>query len=176
MDEIDYEQLGELLEAAGVDLIPAEFHGQLTGLWCRRTELPRDLGLSDVNPESCTLEPLRDFATALWRQLEDPAGSFDLMLPADDASLTQRVDALAEWCDGMLYGIGHAGQLDVEEYGEEVGEALRDLAEISNIELAPSGGEDDESAYAEIVEYLRVVAQTLYIELRPRPSGGENEH
>ncbi len=175
--DYDYETVGELLVASGVDLIPAEFQGQLTGLWCRATALPPDLGIAGVDPATVDWEPLRHYAAEVWRQLEDPACGYNLLLPDDTQPLNYRIDALAEWCDGLLYGIGHAGELDAAALSETVSEALADLTEIARVELDAEEGDENEQAYSEIVEYLRVLAQTLYVELHPpEKSPQDHEH
>ena len=46
-------------------------------------------------------------------------------------------------------------------------ELLRDLAEICKLNV-DDGDADVEESYTEIVEYLKVAAQTLYVELHPQ--------
>ena len=67
----------------------------------------------------------------------------------------------------MLFGIGSAGQLDLKTASDEVQELLRDLAEICKLNINDEGAEVEDS-YIEIVEYLKVAAQTLYVELHPQ--------
>ena len=175
MNELDYDVVAAILGNAGVDLLPAEFHGQVTGLWCRSGQLPHDLGIPDASPDVSGWDELRGLAGQIWRQLDDPECGYNLLLPDDDAGLAMRVDAMAEWCAGLLFGLAYAGELDLDNASDAVCEAIEDLTEISRIELSPEGGEEDEQAFAEIVEYLRVLAQTLYVELHPQQSR-KHEH
>ena len=112
------------------------------------------------------------------QQLHDEEMGFELWLPSDDDSLEVRTIALAQWCSGFLAGLGSGGQLDA--LSDEAREAIDDLQQIARAELsAPQDGvaesEEDESAYAEIVEYVRIVALTMREEFRG-PDLGEAIH
>ncbi len=168
MNFADYGTVQSLLAGAGLDQTPAEFHGQITGLWCRYAQLPPDLGLVDVNPGGVAWAEVLDFAMSVWGALEDPECGYEPLLPDDERPLGQRVEAMADWCEALLYGIGHAGPLDDQDTPAEVREALTDITEISRVQLG-DGDQADEQAWTEIVEYLRVLAQTIYVELHPRP-------
>ena len=67
-----------------------------------------------------------------------------------------------------------AGSLD--GLSDEAGEALRDLQQIATACLSgDDDGEAEEQAFAEIVEYVRVVALVLREDLRG-PGAGESIH
>jgi len=111
-------------------------------------------------------------------QFDDEEMGFALWLPDDDEPLEERTAALARWCSGFLAGLGSAGQLDA--LSSEAREAIGDLQEIARAELATPDEEgpannEDESAYAEIVEYVRVVALVLREDFRG-PRAGEPIH
>ncbi|NJM11108.1 MAG: UPF0149 family protein [Synechococcaceae cyanobacterium SM1_2_3] len=67
----------------------------------------------------------------------------------------------------MLYGLG-LGR--AEQYGalsEESREFLRDATEIAQVGFdTDDSGEADETAYAEVVEYLRVGLLLIHLDLR----------
>src|SRR3546814_8517783 len=96
---------------------------------------------------------------------------FDLLLPDDDVALVPRVRALGAWCDGFLFGLASRPGLDLKKLTEEAQEIIRDFTEFTQ---AAVGDDDDqnveETAYTELVEYVRVGAQLLYMELHPRPT------
>jgi uncharacterized protein YgfB (UPF0149 family) len=92
---------------------------------------------------------------------------FAPLLPEDDAPLKERVAALAGWCAGFLYGIG-VGTIPLDQVPGDVGEILRDFAEISRAEVGREDSlETNEEAYLELVEYVRAGAQLIYEELEP---------
>ena len=163
----------------------AECHGLVCGLICRGTcETAADFlahmaamkllvdppaGLSEVLGEACD-------ATA--RQLDDEELGFALWLPGDYDTLEERTVSLGQWCAGFLAGLGSGG--DLEGLSDDAREAVSDLVEISRVEAASDGGplegsEEEEAAYAEIVEYVRVVAMTLHEEFRG-PGHGDVIH
>ena len=46
---------------------------------------------------------------ATRNQLSDDGLEFTPFLPEDSAALAERAQALVEWCEGLLYGLGMAG-------------------------------------------------------------------
>ena len=181
----DFEQTlqlcGGVLDAAEL----AECHGLLCGLVCRESSRTAGEFLEQLSAMELVVSPDRALHAALaqlWRsttgQLEDEDLGFRLWLPDDDESLERRTAALAQWCSGFLAGLGSAGQLDV--LSAEAREAIADLQEIARADLSAEGeagreGEDDEVAYAEIVEYVRVVTLMMREDFRG-PKGGEVIH
>ena len=70
---------------------------------------------------------------------------------------------------GRLAGLACGGQLDA--LSEEAKEAIEDLQQISRAEMSSPGrdeseSEEDETAFAEIVEYVRVVALLMHEDFR----------
>jgi uncharacterized protein YgfB (UPF0149 family) len=160
------------LDAAGL----AESHGLLCGLVCRESSHTAGDYLQHLSAMRLVIEPgdaLHEALTEAWRstvaQFEDEEFGFTLWLPDDDEPLEERTVALARWCSGFLAGLGSGGQLDA--LSEEAREAIGDLQDIARAELsAPPGdgpeSEEDETAFAEIVEYVRVVALVLREDFR----------
>jgi hypothetical protein len=167
-----FERLARLLDP----LDPAELHGLLCGLLCADANLDRDRWASHAREllaeDGEFSQPVRDLLSKLLdcgiAQLNAPDGSVTPLLPDDDAPLSQRVDALAAWCQGLLYGLG-LGQVEWRgALSEESREFLRDATEIAQVGLdSDESGEVDEIAYAELVEYLRVGLLTVHQDLHP---------
>jgi uncharacterized protein YgfB (UPF0149 family) len=91
---------------------------------------------------------------------------FELLLPEDAAPLAERTQALAQWCQGFLYGLGAGSITDASQLPGEVGEIVRDFIEITRagVEGEPED-ESSENAYVELVEFVRVGVQLLFEEL-----------
>ena len=106
------------------------------------------------------------------RALRGDEMEFQLLLPDDDAVLMERALALSQWCQGFLYGFGTGGAVPREQLSAEVEEVLRDLTHISQAAVETGAeAEEEEQAYAEIVEYVRAGVQLIHdelIELRAR--------
>ncbi len=162
-----YNDLAGWLADVEATTSPSGFHGQIAGLWSRMRELPEDLALDEVDRGSAAWADLLDFAQQVKQALDDTDCSFAPLLPPDSAPLSRRAEALAEWSEGLLFGLGAGGALERTAVSEEIQELMRDLAEICKVAV-DDDEEDGEEAYAEIVEYLKVAAQTLYVEFHPQ--------
>ena len=102
---------------------------------------------------------------------------FELLLPDDAETIEVRTAALAQWCQGFLYGLGAGAIPDASELPGEVGEVVRDFIEISRAGVdAAQDAESNESAYAELVEFVRVGVQLLFEELAQRAHPGGPGH
>lgn len=92
---------------------------------------------------------------------------FELFLPSDDATIIDRAEALANWCTGFLYGMGVMGVSESTALSEESQEWLKDLTVLSRAFAEEDDeGNDDEQAFFEIVEYLRMGTLLINEDLR----------
>ena len=165
-----FERLLPLLDP----LNPAELHGLLCGLLCAEGELALDRWLQlarealadDVELSASVQDLLAKLLDYRVAQLNDPDCSITPLLPDDSAPLLQRTDALGEWCQGLLYGLGMG---HIEQHGVLSGESrefLRDVADIAQLGLDAATNEADETAYVEVVEYLRIGLLIIQHDLR----------
>jgi uncharacterized protein YgfB (UPF0149 family) len=164
-----YAALSAALADAGFTQSAAEYHGALCGLLCIREPAKVDalaiLDGADDAANGAALTALRD-ATA--RALADTDGDVRLVLPPDDAVLGARAMALGEWCEGFLFGLASDGRLDLKRAAPEVREVIEDLAQFTRASFDDGSDEEiEEEAYAELVEYVRVGVQLLFMELSP---------
>lgn len=167
MDSPTYSEYERALRAIGLDQLPAEFHGQVCGLLCRGDAV--DAALTEIGAQSVSESSnLHALGVASLADLAEPESRFAPLLPDDDAELRQRVVALADWCEGFLHGLALRPGLDVKKLSAEARELIEDFTQISRAGLAEDDdeeGEDEERAYAELVEYVRVGVQVLFLEL-----------
>lgn len=170
------DEVASALRAAGLSPDPARFHGALCGTLCQRDAANID-PLSLLAEERAPVEAdageqgaatLRQLRDRVAEALDEGASELELLLPNDHSvSLQQRTSALAAWCDGFLFGLASGGSLDLDKASEEVREAVSDITQFTRATI--EGGDDletEEGAYAELVEYLRVVVQLIHIECR----------
>lgn len=155
----------------------AECHGVACGLICVREDSGAADFLDTLDLLQLTSGPggelrqiMSELFEATFSQLRDDQLRLALWLPGDEESLDERTAALAQWCTGFLAGLGGAGQ-GLENLSQEAREALDDLQQIARAEVG--GGvsdEDEEDAYYQVIEYIRVVTLLLREELRgPEP-------
>lgn len=177
IDAPDYAALAELLKRAGYPESAANFHGALCGALCvmepahLTVERLVDEGGERTEPlDAADRHAITRLRAAAEADLLSTDMSFEPLLPADSTPLSERVDALAAWCGGFLYGISGNRRLNLKTLSEEARETLRDFTQFTQAGFDAGGdAEAEERAYTELVEYLRVGAQLLYLELRPRP-------
>ncbi|HJL92496.1 MAG TPA: YecA family protein [Woeseiaceae bacterium] len=112
---------------------------------------------------------LQDVFKRTWIQLVERQSEFTLYLPDDQSSVNERTNALAQWCDGFLHGIvtGKSPKKLKEFLSKEPSSIIiKDMLEITRAFVdGKAEVEENEQAYIEIMEYIRVSAQLIYEEL-----------
>lgn len=148
----------------------AEAHGTLTGSLCTAPGYRFEDWLLEILPEGKAQEhnapALRELFKGTQSMLTGEMLEFQPLLPTDEQPIQDRTNALAQWCVGFLYGLGSSVIPDAGGLPGEVGEVVRDFTEISGVEVDGGDSEEsNESAYAELVEFVRVGAQLVFDEL-----------
>jgi uncharacterized protein YgfB (UPF0149 family) len=178
-ESLAFEELHGVLARHRAVAGAAEAHGVLAGALCAM-HCSFDDWVSEILPEGRADDAgelrLRALFETTRGSLGDGEFTFMPLLPADEASIDARTEALGEWCRGFLYGLGSACLPESATGQAPVTEVLRDLAQISHAGVDPHDDmEESEQAYAELVEYVRVGVQLLHGELAPlrdRPAAG----
>ena len=166
----DYSRVQQLLAAERSLADAAEAHGTLAGCLCAAAGYRFEDWLREVLPEGraapASAATLRELYAATADALLQPEMQFEPLLPSDAQPIGARTAALAHWCQGFLYGLGAGTIRDAGGLPGEAGEIVRDFAEISRADVdAAQDEESNESAYAELVEFVRVGVQLLFEEL-----------
>lgn len=173
-----FEEIEMSLRRAGVMLGAAEAQGTISGLLCAGRITQREEWLDHVFAEAdmqnANVGVCRKLLAELWDKTRDALRGIELtfepMLPDDEDDLQARVDALAEWCQGFLMGTSLAQLSGFDDLPPDVAEILRDFADIGSGTLSlGDDSEQDEAAYMELAEYLKVGAQLVHDELNPVP-------
>jgi hypothetical protein len=151
---------------------PAEAHGCLCGALCLRPDYSLPEWLDEILPDAAASGGGSDVFGAVFSDtagaLARPDMEFEPLLPDDDASLAERVESLAAWCQGFLYGFGASGNADRSALPETVREVLADLAQICHAGAVGSESADvEEDAFSELVEFVRAAVQLAYDDLAP---------
>jgi hypothetical protein len=150
----------------------AEAHGTLAGCLCTAVGYRFEDWLLEILPEGraqpLAAASLRELYAETAGSLRAPDMEFDLLLPPEAQSIDSRAEALAQWCQGFLYGLGSGAVQDASSIPGDVGEIVRDLTEISRVGVDIAQTEEsNENAYAELVEFVRVSVQVIFEELEP---------
>ncbi len=163
-----HDEVSRALANIDATVTAAEAQGMLCGLFCAPT--PPDMaqwiaqvleGLSPKGePAREALETLAGLYQDTHDRLENEILEFALLLPDDEAELSERATALGRWCEGFLFGLGLAnGQ--AEGLPREANEAISDIGQIAQLDPDTPADEDSEIAYTELVEYLRAATLLL---------------
>ncbi len=111
---------------------------------------------------------LSDLFETAGRQLSERMSEFSPLLPDDADAAETRAEALGRWCEGYLHGLvsgGHEGAMKERLSTDPIADIIKDMLEITRATSGEGDEEDNEDAYTELVEYLRVAAQLVYEEL-----------
>ena len=170
----EYSTLQQQLNAAQIAVSAAELHGFLTGLVCggMRDQSWQPLLYQMTNDDhaypSALLADVTEMYQEIDRTLADIDGfNFALLLPEDDNVFSQ-ADALCEWTNYFLLGLGLAQHKLDKEKGE-IGEALDDLKDICQLGYDEEDNQEElADALEEIIEYVRTIAALFYTHFRPQ--------
>jgi len=185
----DYPAVADVLEKLDTEIRPSEIHATACGLLCANGAASARTWLHNLWPDrwpAASAEPSGEPAPtdlllaeagklfdelhhSTRQQLNTPDCEFELLLPDDDEAIAQRVDALGDWCQGFLVGLTLGGISDLSALPADAREIAEDMVQIARAGTSydMTGNDEDEQAYAELVEYLRVGVLLINEELQP---------
>ena len=188
---INHDELDAALKRCGATWDAGQAHGLLCS---RLAVLGTEAGIGWLNqvlegsdPDNAPRRECESMLDALYsythRQLAERQSEFEPLLPDDSDSTIIRAVAIARWCEGFLHGLVSGSPDDsLKEWlaGEPLSDIIRDMLQITRATVDEEADEvTNESAYFELVEYLRVAAQLTYEELaafRSVPAASEVLH
>jgi len=172
----DYNSLTDALAKANADLIASESHGSLCGMLCAAGKVELSAWLEQVfetfDVNDMLIKEASQLLVGLYNdtqeQFNDSEADFQLLLPDDNASLAQRTEALAFWCQGFTYGLAAGGLKKDQKLPKDTAELIADMVEIAR--AGHDLGEEsdaDEDSYMQIYEYVRMGVLLISEELQP---------
>ncbi len=170
MLHVTFPEVARILGDLRSSVPAAESHGCLCGALCASADYPIEAWFEEIVPDAQALgesrEPLRLLFEDTLRALRGDEMEFEPLLPDDEAALEDRARALSQWCQGFLYGFGTTEPLKSDEMPANVNEVLRDLTHIGRASVEIDEDDDEqEQAYAEVIEYIRAGVQLIHDEL-----------
>lgn len=166
---LEFDHLSKMLLETSSKPHPSQVHGIISGLLCGEAGGDTTAWESLVTGDQENTQ-VHEILQALYHhsraQLVDFSFEFNLILPEDNASLAERAEALTLWCQGFLTGLKLSG-VPIEGRDEsELTEGINDLIEIAKMNYEQVvEAEEDEHAFAELVEYVRMVVIFVFQEL-----------
>jgi len=180
----DIPQLDDMLFHVDAALGATESHGALCGMLCAQGATKASQWMlhvlgeheeSSLGLQAVGKKLLQIHQTSV-EQMNNEDIEFDLMLPDDDEPLEDRVEGLGNWCQGFVYGLAVGGIKEGTELPENSQELIKDILEISRAgyvaddEAELEATDDDEVAFMEVSEYVRIGILLIYEELQPLQS------
>ncbi|PTQ87855.1 UPF0149 family protein [Agitococcus lubricus] len=170
------QDLKQLLQDLQLTSSASEIHGFVSGLLAGGVRLNRQQLIKILEAHTEADQAFDEkLIASLWQMqlatLESLGASeliFVPLLPSDDEILTERVSALADWCQGVLAGFGLAVRGDDGRLqSEDIQETLQDLVNIAHVGGDMGETEEDEAAYMELFEFVRLAVIHLFEEMSP---------
>jgi uncharacterized protein YgfB (UPF0149 family) len=179
--QIDFRDISDALARSNAEMGAAECHGMCCGVLCASGSLNVELMVaqlagandSDSSNSGDAADQLSVLLNATIVQLN--GGEFDLrlLLPDDEDPLAERSVALGLWCQGFVMGLSAGGVSEETELSKDSRELLLDFSSIAsglNDDQDPGQNDGDEEeeevAYAELEEYVRVGVLLIREELK----------
>ncbi len=169
---INYKEIANIFKNNGLSVEPAEIHGLLTGFLCAGISPDEEawkVMLYDYTNEGADW-PIESQTVAanLIKASHDSISSsdmaFNLLLPDEKASLFAHADALSEWVNCFIAGLGLGG-ISSKDCTEDCHEILSDLAEIAQLGVDEDDDlEEQADIFKEVIEHVRVCVMTLHLE------------
>jgi uncharacterized protein len=169
--KVNYYEVDAELRALHSGIFASECHGFMCGYFCASNSVTstawRDYFLmgidDDAELETC-FAILYQLADQVREEILSDEITFELFLPDDESSISERSKALAEWSAGFVSGLGIGGAGDKPKLIDEYDEFIKDVISVSRIETTFEEDEDAEGALFEIVEYIRIGVIMLHEE------------
>ena len=173
-----YDHFNQNLEVLDLPIDVCQLHGILSG--CLVAGAPdqaenylRSLILNRSGPEVReATNTLFSLITITQAWLTNFGFEFHLLLPEDTSLLPERLESFACWCQGFMKGLD-MGDLSVDDIdNEDVLEAIGHIDDFADMDAADFDyEEDDEKAYFEITEYVRLSVLHIFCDLNETEGG-----
>ena len=177
-----WEHWREFLFRLGAISSPADLQGFASGLLAGGAALDVEKWLVLAEefmdlPEPITQMESREALAAYWilaqRSIADSDYGFRLLLPDDAVSMSLRAEALGQWSQSFLAGLG-LSECNVDKLDDDGEDMLATLAEIAQIDIDLEASDENEGLYTELCEFVRIAAMYLYQHNQPS-SGAETD-
>lgn len=170
-----YSTLFSRLRQHGVSIAPAELHGLMTGLLCAGAQpddghwlnLVADYAHQGQAFSGETQSELKTLfsSTALELADADDNLSFTLILPeADESDLLEQAEALSEWLNSFLSGLGLMS-ISAKHVSDEMQEVLGDIEAMAQLGVDPEGDLDEQAdLLSQVIEHTKMCVFACYLE------------
>ena len=170
---INYDLAKDAFQKLNTDDTISSAHGLLCGFYCVKQDISLDDWLNEVLVsidlnnilEQESHQVLAEIFNNTSEQLADPTLNFRPIIADDMCSLREQANTLVDWCQGFLVGLGLSS---VQISDEQMLEMIKDISEISQLEVELLDNEENAQDFYEIVEFVRM--GVLFIQETLQPS------
>ncbi|MCY4044839.1 MAG: UPF0149 family protein [Cellvibrionales bacterium] len=171
-DQWDFDRIADFLVREGSHQSPSECHGLLSGFIAAGGQslevINKDLALFLEVDQLSQFDQLTALFQSVMASFVAKDFEFTPVLLDENTPMGARLEAMALWCQGFLSGFAFAAKEGVKD--RVVNETLNDMAAIAQVDTADDElGDDSEFDYANLVEFLRMGAMTIFYECAPKP-------
>lgn len=180
----NYQKVNNIFSTVNQMPSAAEAHGMICGFICAGNKLDGKSWLDPIlgraqNIEKELLASCKLILLELYEissiKLQSFEFDFELLLPDDEESLQYRAEALSHWCQGFIIALNRIGITEAEMQTQDAKEAISHIFEISKLNYDSIDiSENDEEAYAEVMEYVRMAVLMVYSEIAVEQEKGGN--
>jgi yecA family protein len=167
-----YNAIQQVLQRIEADIEAAELQGIISGFiavapdandqaWV--THVVNVIDAEDAQSQK-SVQVLRQLRKVIQEQLADENLTFSPLLPKDEEPIKQRMQAIVDWSQGFMLGISLGGLKETRHLSKPSAEFIADLPKFSRLEIDIAENNESETAYTEVVEYLKVGAITVFLE------------
>lgn len=170
-----YDETNALVGDAGFESSAAEIHGTICGVLAspqaEKTDWLNVVLSGNSSGDENLPDPLSDKLSSLFQGsrdvLKDGDFAFAMLIPNQETDgIAKRTEGVAEWCRGFLLGLSAGGLKEFASLPDMVREALEDMLDIAEVIAEDGEDEQQEKAFVELEEYVRVCVQLVYDECR----------
>lgn len=174
-----YRDLDQALAKTALKLHASQVHGLICGIISGHLQgkAAWEELVTGKKESGKTEELLHQLYEASEQQLNEFLFEFQLILPPDSENLPTRAEALTLWAQGFLTGLKLTHVQIMERSPSDMTEAINDLIEIAKMNYEEVvASEEDEAAYVELVEYVRMAVILIYQDLREAEAPNTSKH
>lgn len=168
-----YQTLANRLRLDELSVTPAEMHGLLTGMVCGGLDpestqwMPM---LYDYTNDSLSWPTQSQTMAATYlettiKALNTKSISFSLLLPEKKENLLARAEALTEWVNAFIAGIGLIG-VSSNQLSQQSNDILKELAEIALLHIDDNEDFNElETLFQYVVDHVLDCVKLLHLDL-----------
>ncbi|MFV0574997.1 MAG: YecA family protein [Vibrio sp.] len=178
----DYTQTLAELTSASLSVTPAELHGLIAGMLSGGMKADSDQwkailvdytndGMGWPSKAMAAAEAIFAFTA---KELSGTSMELSMMLPEDD-DLMDYADAVSEWSNHFISGLGLSGA-NLAKLSSETKEALADVEEISKLGIDEDDDLNEQAILLEqVIEHVKVCVLTIHSDLGAKPAAPVNK-